>query len=265
MQTFSFADQTACLPENVSGTIKMAYPIADATLYSDGRLRDVWSLNCQGIQFLQQNNTQEAISSFNQAVKVMRLELDDTDEHLADFCQSVKPSVSRRRLVASVEVPEHRCSVSQDGVFSLFNRALYWNENEQLDSRMRNMLITGILVYNMGLAYNVEGLHQGHSRKVAKAHGMYLMAYNTFLSLSDPTGSFLLPFLSIINNLGHIHAYFQDYDEATRCKQEMSRRMMYLALPSPSDTEPCLSESEYMICFLNICLFDKQMLSAPVA
>lgn len=266
MQSISLTDQMGCMPEKATGNITVANPLAEARGLNggDARLRDVWSFNCDGIRFLQENNTQDAIHSFNHAVRVMRLEL-NSDEEGVDCIQEDEQSVSGKRLVASIEVPEHRCAVSQDGVFSLFNRALYWNENEQLDTRMRNMLITGILVYNLGLAYNMEGLHQGHSRKVAKAHGMYLMAYNTFLSLRDPASLFLLPFLSIINNLGHIHAYFQDYDEATRCKHEMSRRMMSLALPSPSDTEPCLSEGEYMICFLNICLFEKQMFSAPVA
>lgn len=243
----------------------MVHPLVGASFKGGQRRRDVWSLNFNGIQFLERNNTREAISSFNQAVRLMRLELNATDENLKDLCHYEEPFVTGKRLVASIEIPEQRCSVPQDGVFGLFNRALYWNEHEQLESRTRNMLITGILVYNLGLAYNMEGLHQGHSRKVAKAHGMYLMAYNTFLSVSDPTSSFLLPFLSIINNLGHIHAYFQEYDEATRCKQEMSRRMMSLSVPNSADTEPCLSEGEYMICFLNICLFEKQMLSAPVA
>ena len=265
MQTASLTNQMiGCVPEK-EAPITMANPLAEARLSGDARLRDVWSFNCEGIRFLQENNTQDAIHSFNQAVKVMRLEL-NSDEDATDLIHDEQPTVTGKRLVASIEVPEQSCTASQqDGVFGLFNRALYWKENEQLDNRMRNMLITGILVYNLGLAYNMEGLHQGHSRKVAKAHGMYLMAYNTFLSLKDPSSIFLLPFLSIINNLGHIHAYFQDYDEATRCKQEMSRRMMSLALPSPSDIEPCLSEGEYMICFLNICLFEKQMFSAPVA
>jgi tetratricopeptide (TPR) repeat protein len=260
----SVRDQIACLPEMASGATSMADPLADARLNSDASLKNVWYFNCEGIRFLQQNDTQEAINFFHHAIKVLRLDLDN-DENVMEVTQEYEQSLAGRRLVASIEVPEHRSAASPDGVFSLFNRALYWNENAQLEKRTRNLLITGILVYNLGLAYNIEGLIQGHSRKVAKAHGMYLMAYNTFLSLRDSTSIFLLPFLSIINNLGHIHAYFQDYDEATRCQQEMSRRMMSLALPTPPDAEPCLSEGEYMICFLNICLFEKEMFSAPVA
>lgn len=87
--------------------------------------------------------------------------------------------------------------------------------NENLEPRFIVHQLTGIIMYNMALAYHREGIQQGNLKLLRKALSVYRVALSSLLQCSSRgVGRFLM--LAVSNNMGHIHALFFEYEVIDR-------------------------------------------------
>jgi hypothetical protein len=171
------------------------------------------------------------------------------------------------RILFSVGLPEEKCSVMQDDVFVLFNRALHISSETAHveDNECSIHILTAVLLYNLGITFHQKGLKTGDSQALSRALRFYSMAHETLAvaentSLTETSNGLALGLLAVANNIGHVHAHFQCFEEAGVCSDDLSFRLSIVL------DAPILSEAEAQVFILNAWFFRKtQLASTPAA
>jgi hypothetical protein len=160
-----------------------------------------------------------------------------------------------------------------DDVFILFHRALHMPSKVEVsltwNYEFYSQILSGVLIYNMGLAHHLAGIQNGNSWVLSSALEFYLMAYSTIRGqikfLRGKYNGLNLGLMAISNNAGHIYAHSRSFTEAGICNDELSA-CLATVLSSHTNGIPSLSDEEYKVFFLNICFFKESWLgSAPAA
>lgn len=206
---------------------------------------------------------------------------EDDDEYYVDMNME---SPSSERFLSSVLV--HDDKSSSDDFFVIFGRALDFSFDSMTELQQKNMaqslfcshVLTAMLLYNIGLAHHFHGLETCESKDLSCALEYYSLAYTTLmdqeeiaLSVQRKTAIPLhLAFLSLANNMGHIHCYFGVFGKTGICVHEIGCLLSNLVNSRPHEaslTVPLeLTDVEYRTFFLNVCFFREiGELAAPAA
>jgi len=207
----------------------------------------VLNANLSGIDQMKQRNYSRATSMFRKGIVAIqnasrramafttemkndtRVSLDDSMNglevsHGFQVDQFGAPQTFVRSIQSTSILGEN--SINGNGnPFLLFDRALmisaeYMNLLEQ--STLIQDIASAVLVYNMGLAYHLEGLQTGTSQKLLQAVRFYNISY-CLLICDDEEGDGMaaLPRMALVNNTGHLNAYLCSYYEASICSQDL--------------------------------------------
>jgi len=186
-------------------------------------------------------------------------------------CTPVKTCVSRIRPIYSVPFRGNATMPSgANDTFDMFDRALHVSFTS--DELPRNpeilaTLMSGILMYNLGLAHHFEGLRTGDSTYLTKGMEFYLIAYRIHRGLSEwpeiQSSLMQLCLSACLNNVGHIYAHFRRFVETGICCTELAGRLS--ASRSPTG-QPSIDQEEGKLFYLNISLFEiASKIPAPAA
>lgn len=131
--------------------------------------------------------------------------------------------------------------------------------------------LSGCLLYNIGLCYQLEGLREGKLLSLSKARDYYVKAYRTLRRQtmkaelselrSDP---WVLVVLAISNNIGHIYAELRSLDEASICIDKISECLE--GLVDDSQRAVAFSDDDLRVFLSNVCIFrESRIISASAA
>ena len=108
---------------------------------------------------------------------------------------------------------------------------------------------------------------------LGKALDFYTMSHVTLITkqslnqLSRPCLELLnFVLMSLVNNMGHVHAYFRNIEEAKICGGELCKRLSPLIRACAGRPAISNNNEEYRVFFLNVCFFsESELSSAPAA
>jgi len=243
--------------------------------------------NVQGILFLQEGDHASASTCFQSALKSIRVALDDesTIRQSRGFnASSHSPSKLQVdeydqgqhhvRIIYSVEVVRENQRELQEDVFTLFKRALVVSCDtvERMIENSFDLLInllSGALLYNLGLACHLHGLQSCNTQQLAKAQKFYLLAYQALdgHDLSSKEQAITeLGLMAATNNIGYIYACNYNWAEASTFSHELLHQLSAMNGKDNGHGCPSISDDELTVFFLNAYVFQQTRIStAPAA
>lgn len=207
----------------------------------------VIEINLQGIDYLRRGKHELASSVFSEALKLILSQLDDMESRQEDS------SESSRHIEGSFQSFDIPMDVSLEEPFVLFNRALHVTIDakslESCDGCFLYLLLSGTLLYNLGLIHQLAGIRQQSTGLLHKATALYTRAYNALAEQEDTSGLGNLLKLALLNNAGHVYAFLRDSSQAGLCSDELS-----LLLARSQQT---VSSEDFHLFLLNVRFFDR--------
>jgi tetratricopeptide (TPR) repeat protein len=217
---------------------------------------DIIAVNNNAVNLMQQGCFQEAIPFFLSALREfhriagvqkqnMNMEPIDDDSTVS------RPFVREVRSVPLGDSLSYlKPSIYQDqDAFSIFDRAFLIDSSDlaSIYSSEGQTFTTPVLLYNMGLAYQLlgmEDLRSQHSnlKKAMKAYRMAAAIANDLVSLA------------VSNNKGHIYSQFCDTQESQRCLDSLQAGLQ--AIQQDSKVE--ILEDEFSAFQMNVLIMHGQ-------
>ncbi len=229
----------------------------------------VSELQAQGILRLRKGQVVESISCFHKSLKLLSRNENDklVDSRLTSIMPIVENSESnvemnffQERFLFTVDLSEEKSSLSwNDDIFVQFRRALYLPPDSAFTLREDELfyhIMSGVLMYNIGLALHIEGLESCRSELLPNALHFYAMAHHTFTELCrgyvHVADSLNLALLAIVNNIAHINAHQRNINDALIFCNELSLRFscMLSAIERGAPELPC---EDYEVFVSNVC------------
>lgn len=179
-------------------------------------------LNTRAVEQMRDGNLQGAISDFRAALGAI---LGRVDQH-EDVDHANKVTSTTFLSVRSVPLKEPslvKSSSHQDHhAFSIFGRALVIDEAElaAASSIAGQNCTTTVIMYNMGLAHQLQGMQDLRSQQANfnRAMKFYQMATDVLeecTSSEDQVSG--LVYLAVSNDMGHIFSHFSNKKEVHHC------------------------------------------------
>jgi len=221
-------------------------------------------LNFEGILLMRQDKVDDALNCFRRAMRlvVKKLQNESDYEVTHDATSSPETTIGDSKTFACFDGPELD---QYDDIFMLYRRALHYVPDSSQHTGINYHILTGVLLYNMGLGYHILGLRTSRSGLLSKAYEFYSLAHSTLATEvqceQSPQSCLLrLASLAIANNIGHIHSYFRNMHELQVCSDELAHQM------NSGDPSISACDDEHRVFFLNICFYNESaVLAAPCA
>ena len=220
------------------------------------------SLNYRAVAHLKAGNVRQAKITLRQALQVAseNIELFDEEEmRSAEDKSSFTVRASFTPLHTTKQSPVDTTTAS---TLSIFDQAILFEFDEPRTLDTLN-LASAMILYNFGLTCHIEGLRSNDSILLKKCLKAYHMAYISILECSGDYGSvvvkeaFLLQ-MALSNNMGHIHSYFYNIQEAEACIRSLRSAVNQSnATSTTDDSEMTLvvREDYILFFFMNAVLF----------
>jgi len=228
-------------------------------------------LNFEGILLMRQDKVDDALSCFRRAIRlvVQKVQNDSDYEVTPDATLSSETTISDSKTLSTFACFDGPEFDQYDDIFMLYRRALHYDPDSSMHYGMNYHILTGVLLYNLGLCYHILGLRTCSSALLSKGCEFYSLAHSTLATKVEceksPQSSLLsLAFLAIANNIGHIHSYFRNMHELQLCSDELVHQINRCLNSGDSSISAC--DSEHKVFFLNICFYNEgTVLAAPCA
>lgn len=262
-------------------------------------LSRVVDANDEGIQQLQQCKYIEALTAFQKGLIALNdrfgvgpsVQSDNGSSSAVASVTATRPPINladhASYHLSSVAMPDP----GNDDVFLLFNRAISLSPRiKEMDENCEalNQIVAVVLTYNVGLVHHLEGLAFGNSNLLIRSLEFYSLAYTALrVCLSSTwnntierfTGTHHFALLALVNNLGHIHAYFRSLSDVGICRDELAFRLAELfvgakqhaaadasAASSQALPPPHPNNEQYKVFYHNVFYFPMaELTSAPAA
>jgi tetratricopeptide (TPR) repeat protein len=229
---------------------------------------DVIAVNNNAVNLVQQGSFQEAILLFISALRELHrftgvqkqtMNMDPIDDE-KDNNSVISAAVREVRSIPLGDALSYlKPSIYQDqDAFSIFDRAFLIDSSELSTSTIYSSegqhFTAPVLLYNMGLAYQLlgmEAVRSQHSnlRKAMKAYRMAAaIARNDLVSLA------------VANNMGHIYSQFCNTQESQRCLDSLQA-----GLSTIQDSEVEILEDEFSAFQMNVLIMHGQKTVASAA
>jgi tetratricopeptide (TPR) repeat protein len=226
---------------------------------------DIISVNNNAVDLLRQGSFRKAIPVFLSALRelhsIVGVQKQDTNMDLDDDGSNL--SSTSVREVRSVPLGDAlsylKPSIYQDqDAFSIFDRAFLIDSSDLTSSIYSSeegqSLTAPVLLYNMGLAYQLLGMEDLRSQhsNLKKAMKAYRMA--AAIAKND------LVSLAVSNNMGHIYSQFCDTQESQRCLDCLQAGLHVI-----QDSEVEIHEDEFSAFQMNVLIMHGQKTVASAA
>lgn len=230
----------------------------------------VSELHAKGILRLRKGQVVDAISCFHQGLKLLSRTDNDIlfekqlhtpgSPHGRDSDMYPLASALEDRILFTVDLSEDKSSYSRnDDLFVQFRRALYLLPDSTITvggNYLFNHIMSGVLMYNIGLALHIQGLETCRSDLLPNALHFYAMAHHTFTELCrdhvNLADSLNLALLAIVNNIAHINAHLRNFSDALIFCNELSLRFSCM-LGAIDRGAPDLCCDDYEVFVSNVC------------
>jgi tetratricopeptide (TPR) repeat protein len=233
---------------------------------------DIIAVNNNAVSLMRQGSFQNAIPFFLSALRELHrttgVQQQNMKMHPIDDDDSSNSSVSSTFVQAVRSIPLGdalsylKPSIYQDqDAFSIFDRAFLIDSSCDLPSstiysseEQDQHYAAPVLLYNMGLAYQLLGMEDLRSQhsNLKKAMKAYRMA--AAIARND------LVSLAVSNNMGHIYSQFCDTQESQRCLDSLRD-----GLSTIQDSEVEILEDEFSAFQMNVLIMHGQKMVASAA
>jgi tetratricopeptide (TPR) repeat protein len=217
---------------------------------------DTIALNHDAVYLMRHGCYQQAISVFRTALHGSILQPDE-DKDLANTVTHTSLSIRSVPLEASLALFSSS-SYQDHHTFSLFDRALVIDDAElAAASSIAGQNSTAVVVlFNMGLAYQLQGMQDLRSQQTNFKKAMSF--YNTATEILDRCTAYGddvngLLYLAVSNNLGHIYSHFCETAVVQRCLEWLN-----LILESMQRFNLHTAGNEYLPFHLNVLILRGQ-------
>jgi hypothetical protein len=208
---------------------------------------DTILLNTKAVDLMRQGNLREASSGLREALN-QHEDMNLTNRVTSTFLsvRSVPLEEESLSLLKSSSYQDHHA-------FSVFNRALVIDDAElaAASSIAGQNCTTAVVMYNMGLVHQLQGIKDLRSQQQANfktAMIFYQMATDVLEGCTDPEQQVSgLVYLAVLNNMGHIYSHFCHRRETQHC---LSRLFTILQAMEISDTNTL--GDEFLPFYLNV-------------
>jgi tetratricopeptide (TPR) repeat protein len=226
---------------------------------------DIITLNNNAVKLMQQGNFQKAVSFFRGALRdLLHLVAEDQQQHM-DLADKVARSfLPVRSVPLGDSLSLFKSSSNQDHhAFSIFDRALLI---DSIDFEASYSSIAGqnrtsaVILFNMGLAYQLLGMQDLRSQQTSfvTAMQLYQMAADILQDSGDEVDG--LTCLAVSNNMGHIFSHFCETSGTKLC---LDRLQAGLHAIQSSDVD--VLEDEYLPFHMNVLVLHGQAAGAAAA
>jgi hypothetical protein len=222
---------------------------------------DIIALNTNAVDLMRRGHLQEAITVFRAAVSELVQSVGDENEEDMDLADKVTCTFLP---VTSVPLGGTLSLLFQDHhAFSIFDRPLLIDTTDLVaaGSFAGQNCLSVIMLFNMGLAYQLLGMQDLRSQQTSfkKAMKLYQMA-TTILENCGDKGNCLVC-LALSNNKGHIYSHFCETSETQRCLD-----CLQAGLHAFHSSNVDIFEAEYLLPFhMNVLVLHGQALAAAAA
>jgi tetratricopeptide (TPR) repeat protein len=184
---------------------------------------DIIAVNNNAVYLLRQGSFHKAIPFFLSAVRELHRITWDQKQNM----RNIDPIDDRSFVqeVRSVPLGDTlsylKPSIYQDqDAFSIFDRAFLIDSSASAStyySEEGQHYLTTVLLYNMGLAYQLLGMEDllSQRKNLKKAMKIYQMTAAILEKSGDEAN--VLVFLAVSNNMGHIYSHFCETQDSQRC------------------------------------------------
>jgi len=228
-------------------------------------------LNTEGILLMLEDKVDDAISCFRRAMRLILTKVrsnPDSEVPLHGQAKDLLSTIQDSKMLCTFACFDGPELDQHDDIFMLYRRVLHYAPDSSMYTAMNYHLLTGVVLYNMGLGCHISGLRTHCSGFLSKAYECYSLAHATLVSQVEcvESSSYLLSlvFLAIANNIGHIHSYFRNLQEVRTCSEELEHQIRCRFSSGNPSISAC--DDEHRVFFLNVCFYNEStVLAAPCA
>jgi tetratricopeptide (TPR) repeat protein len=223
---------------------------------------DIIELNNNAVGLMRQGSFQKAIPSFLSALRELHRITGEQKQNMnmgpIDDDSTVNSTFVRkvRTVPLGDALSVLKPSIYQDqDAFSIFDRAFLIDSSDlaSIYSNEGQNSTTSVLLYNMGLAYQLLGMQDFRSqqRNLKKAMKVYRMAAAVANDLVS---------LAVSNNKGHIYSYFCETQDSQRCLDSLQA-----GLNEIRDSKVEILVDEFSAFQMNVLIMHRQKVVAAAA
>jgi tetratricopeptide (TPR) repeat protein len=186
---------------------------------------DIIAVNTNAVDLMRQGSFQKAIFFFRAALRELHLITGAQKQNMnTPPTDEVEMSRTFRREVSSVPLGDAllvlKPSIYQDhDAFSIFDRAFLIDSSDlvSVHSVKGQNYATTVLLFNMGLAYQLLGMQDFRSQctSLKKAMKIYQMTVAMLENSGGEENGLIC--LALSNNMSHIYTHFCETQESQRC------------------------------------------------
>lgn len=194
---------------------------------------DIVAVNTNAVHLMRQGSFQKAIFFFRAALRELHL-ITGVQKQNMKTTPSDEVEVSRTfRQVRSVPLGDSlshlKPSIYQDhDAFSIFDRAFLIDSSDliSIHSIEGQNYATTVLLFNMGLAYQLLGMQdfRSQSTNLKKAMKIYQMTAAMLENSGDEENGLI--YLALSNNMSHIYTHFCETQESQRCLDCLQEKLI---------------------------------------
>jgi tetratricopeptide (TPR) repeat protein len=224
---------------------------------------DIIALNNNAVNLMRHGSFQNAIPYFLSALRELhritgvQKQSMNIDPIADDDSKLSRPFVREVRSVALGDTLSYlKPSIYRDqDAFSVFDRAFLIDSFDlaSIYSSEGQKSTTAVLLYNMGLAYQLLGMQDfpTQQRNLKKAMKVYRMA----AAIANDLVS-----LAVSNNMGHIYSHFCETQDSQRCLDSLRA-----GLKEIKDSKVEILEDEFHAFQMNVLIMHRQKVVAAAA
>lgn len=231
-QLFLLFPQSLLLPP----TICASFYITIIIMFAAGQ---IITLNTEGIDLLHQRRLPEAVSYFQEALRLIDDALITTLDNEPSIRIEIETTVPVLPVPLDIFSQAQQDIVSPNNMFTFYQQAFYFGYDYFISQKGQYIKI--VLLYNLGLVFQAIGMtHTDKSSCFLKrARQCYKHALSLFDSLKESTMKtpFVLPTLALLVNLGYLYSHNYAHVEAKACRE-------YVRLLLESKSSLCLPQDE---------------------
>ena len=206
-------------------------------------VEDIKRLNDEAVAAMSQQGRQEdSLRLIQKALGMLRTVAVSAPSSLhASDCCAERPTIAASIQGDAIQLKD---DPTVDSVFAFCSRtfSFEWqadpDDPDVLSQRDQNAILS-VLLYNLSSVHHHLGLSEGRSADFINALKLYQLTITTMENISADTSGFddevlVILLCCLYNQMGHIHAYFQEVDETKFCL-EWIQSMLYTEEPFCSE------------------------------
>lgn len=237
-------------------------------------LQHIAELNSRAISLMQDGKLSESVSLLKDCLTPIKHQIENgqaDDFHQVEQISVAKNTLGEAKAIRTIQsvsvakaesVPDDFYLLTLNTFFPFFERAFLVPRSERSQLKIQGTVSLAILLYNIGLVLHKEGTSNPDSKKLFNALTFYELALSAIqnewnnIEMQD-----ILPMLlALVNNMGHIHWHFVNFQKVVRCYEWLKD------LTALGEGSNSLNDEDYALFYLVANSFDDLELScAPAA